>query len=406
MKILFISQYFWPEDFRINDIAVSLQKRGHDVSVLTGLPNYPHGSYYKGYGLFKPMTEDFNGVKIFRAPIFPRIKSKWWQLIINYLSFTFSACLAALFFSRKKYDVIFFSLSPFTEGIPAIFLKLLTKIPVIFWVQDLWPESLSATNSIRSKKILKLVDIFIRFIYKQCELILVQSRAFIQPVIDKGGDPDRIAYFPNSAEKLYQPVVVAEDSENRNIMPRGFCVTFAGNIGVAQDFGTILSAAEILKKNHDIHWVILGAGRMFSWVQSQVKKRGLEKSVHLLGRHPMETMPEFFALSDCLLSTLKKEPIFAWTVPCKVQSYLACAKPVIAAMEGEGARTISEANAGFTCPPEDPELLARAVLNMYQLSKTEREDMGTSGKKYFDDHFELTNLVTRLERLLAKVKKK
>jgi colanic acid biosynthesis glycosyl transferase WcaI len=403
MKILFISQYFWPEDFRVNDIALSLKKRGHDVTVLAGIPNYPHGDYYDGYGLFKRMSEDFSGVKVFRAPLFPRKKSKGWQLIINYLSFAFSASFFALLFSRKKFDIIFFSLSPFTEGMPAILLKWLIKSPTVFWVQDLWPESLSATGNIRSPKVLKLVDMFIRFIYKRCDLILVQSRAFIDRITEQGGDANVISYFPNSAEKLYQPVIVKNDSKKRRLMPEGFCVTFAGNIGAAQDFQTILSAAEILKDHDDIHWVILGTGRMFSWVQSQVMKRGLEKTMHLLGRHPLQTMPEFFALSHCLLAVLKKEPIFALTIPSKVQSYLACAKPIIAAMEGEGAGIVKEAKAGFVCPPEDPEALARAVLDMYQLSESEREKMGAGGRDYFEENFELNRLLNRLEGWMGKV---
>ena len=405
MKILFISQFFWPEDFRINDIALSLKKKGHEVTVLTGIPNYPYGHYYQGYGLFKKRVENFNGIKIFRVPLFPRKKGRWWELIINYLSFMISAALFVPFFCHKKIDIIFFNQSPFSEGVPAIFLSAFTKAKVIYWAQDLWPRTLSATGNIRSKKILEIIDIFIKFIYKKSDLILVQSRAFIKEIINQGADPDIVSYFPNSAEKLYQPVIVKEDSGKRKIMPRGFCVTFAGNIGAAQDFETILSAAEILKENNHIHWVILGVGRMFTWVQSEVIKRGLEKNVRLLGRHPMETMPEFFALSDALLVILKKEPIFAFTIPGKVQSYLACAKPVIAAMEGEGARIIMESGAGFACPPEDPKSLAMSILKMYELPDVERKKMGLKGKKYFNEHFEFNNLLNRLERWMGELKR-
>jgi colanic acid biosynthesis glycosyl transferase WcaI len=406
MKILFISQYFWPEDFRINDIALSLKKRGNEVCVLSGIPNYPQGKFFHGYGLFNRREEDFNGVKVYRAPLFPRKESKRWQLIFNYLSFTFSASLLAPFFCRKKFDIVFFSLSPFTEGLPAILLKSLTKAPIIFWAQDLWPESLSATGNIRSKKILKIVDMFVRHIYKRCDLILAQSRAFIKPIMKQGGDPNHISYFPNSAEKLYQPIEVKRNSEKRKIMPRGFCVTFAGNIGAAQDFGTILAAAEILKDKNDINWVILGSGRMLPWVKSQVKKRGLEKTIHFLGRYPVATMPEFFALSDCLLTLLKKEPIFALTIPSKIQSYLACAKPLIAAIEGEGARIITEAKAGFACPPEDPKALAQAVIKVYNMSGSEREKMGVRGRDYFNENFELNKLLNQLEGWMGEIKKK
>ena len=180
-------------------------------------------------------------------------------------------------------------------------------------------------------------------------------------------------------------------------MPEGFCVTFAGNIGAAQDFGTILYAAERLKDHTEINWVVIGDGRMFSWVQRQVIERNLSKTVHLLGRYPAEAMPRFFALSDVLLVTLKKEPIFALTIPSKVQSYLACAKPIIAALDGEGASVVEEAGAGVNCPAENPEALADAVLKLYNMSRRERKDMGQKGRSYFKKHFEREMLLDRLE---------
>ena len=172
---------------------------------------------------------------------------------------------------------------------------------------------------------------------------------------------------------------------------------FAGNLGVAQDFGTILDAAEQLKDYPDIHWVIIGDGRRRAWVEQEVLNRGLQDVVHLLGRHPMETMPRFFSLADALLVTLKKEPIFALTIPSKVQSYLACAKPIIAGLDGEGARVVEESGSGFTCPAENPEALAETVLKMYRMPASEREAMGRRGRVYFDKEFERNMLLDRME---------
>jgi glycosyltransferase involved in cell wall biosynthesis len=267
----------------------------------------------------------------------------------------------------------------------------------MFWMQDLWPESLSATGAIRSEKIIKMVDILVRFIYRGCDRILVQSRAFIEPIKRQGVDQNNILFFPNSAEKLYEPVKLDSNASERAIMPNGFCVTFAGNIGAAQDFGTILDAAERLKDQTQINWVIIGDGRMFPWVKRQVTKRGLNETVHLLGRYPAESMPCFFALSDALLVTLKKEPIFALTIPSKVQSYLACAKPIIAALDGEGAKVVEEAGAGMACPAENPEALAKAVLAMYNLTEAERNAKGQKGRVYFEKHFEREMLLDRLD---------
>jgi glycosyltransferase involved in cell wall biosynthesis len=380
MKILVVTQYFWPENFRINDLVLGLKERGHQVRVLTGVPNYPGGQIFTGYSLFKPSKETYeDDIPIFRVPLIPRGNGTRLRLIFNYLSFVISACLLGPLRRLGSVDLIFiYEPSPITVCLPALLLKKLKSAPVMFWMQDLWPESLSATGA-------------------GCDLILVQSRAFVEPIKRQGGDPDRTLYFPNSAEELYQPVILEKDAPERAVMPEGFCVTFAGNIGAAQDFGTILNAAELLKDHTEINWVIIGDGRMFPWVKSQVIERYLSKTVHLLGRYPVEAMPRYFSLADVLLVTLRKEPIFELTIPSKIQSYLACAKPIIAALDGEGARIIKEADAGLTCPAENPEALAKAVLTLYNMPQSERQGMGTHGRTYFNSHFEHKMLLDRLE---------
>lgn len=397
MKVLIVTQYFWPENFRINDLALGLKERGHEVKVLTGKPNYPGGRFFTGYNFLGQFFETYEDIPVFRVPLIPRGNGSRIRLALNYFSFVLFSCLLSPFRRIGAIDLIFiYEPSPITVCLPALLLKKLKSAPIMFWMQDLWPESLSATGAISSEKILKMVDILVRFIYRGCDRILIQSRAFFQPVKHQGGKPNHILYFPNSAEELYQPVLLKKDAQERTAMPEGFCVTFAGNIGAAQDFGTILGAAERLKDHRGINWVIIGDGRKCSWVQRQVIKRGLSKTVHLLGRYPATSMPRFFALSDALLVTLKKEPIFALTIPSKVQSYLACAKPIIAALDGEGARVVEEAGAGVTCPAENPKALAEAVLKLYNMSGREREKMGKKGRSYFEKHFEREMLLDRL----------
>jgi len=404
MKILVVTQYFWPENFRINDLVLGLKERGHEVNVLTGVPNYPGGRFFTGYNFFGPLFETYKDIPVRRVPLIPRGNGSRIRLVFNYFSFVFFACLSGPLRRLGSVDLIFiYEPSPITVCLPALLLKKLKSAPVIFWMQDLWPESLSATGAISSIKILKIVDMLVRFIYRRCDRILVQSRAFIEPVNLKSGDQNRILYFPNSAEELYKPVKLESNASECKMMPNGFCVTFAGNIGVAQDFGTILNAAERLKDHREINWVIIGDGRIFSWIQRQVIERDLSETVHLLGRYPAEAMPRFFALSDVLLVTLKKEPIFALTIPSKVQSYLACAKPIIAALDGEGARVVEEAGAGVTCPAENPKALAEAVLNLYNVSKADRKEMGKKGRSYFEKHFERKMLLDRLEGWMEKL---
>ena len=403
MKILIITQYFWPEGFRNNDVIIGLQEKGHDVTVLTGIPNYPSGKFFPGYTYFNKRIEDYKGARVIRVPLIPRGKGGTVRLIINYLSFMFCAAVLGPFYCRKRYDLIFFSLSPFTEGIPAIIFKKMKKAPAVYWEQDIWPESLSATGAIKSAYLLKMVRFMIRNIYKNCDRVLTQSRVFSSYIEREGIAKERIRYFPNSAEELYRPITLAPDAQEHFLMPSGFRVVFAGNIGAAQDFGTILSAAEAIKDYKDIHWVIIGDGRLRSWVEDQVKMKGLSETVHLIGRYPVEDMPRFFSLADALLVTLRKEPIFALTIPGKVQSYLACARPIIAALDGEGARIIEEAGAGLTCRAESPDQLAQTVLKVYRMSDVERDNMARKGREYFENNFERSLLLNRLNDWLLEL---
>ena len=404
MKVLVLSQYFWPENFRINDLASTLVERGHEVSVLTGIPNYPDGRFFPGYKSRGRGNEQYNGVKIFRVPIAPRGSGSGVRLFFNYISFAFFASLLGPLICRGQFDcILVYEPSPVTVGLPAIVLKKIKNAPILFWVQDLWPETLAATGAIKSKHALKIVGKLVDYIYHNCDLILVQSRAFTPSIEKFGICRERIAYFPNSAESFYRPVSTENCDSLRVKMRAGFRIMFAGNIGAAQDFKTILNAVEILKNKGEmeIQWVILGDGRKRRQVEKDIEHRDLGNNIQLLGRYPAEEMPNFFSYADALLVTLKKDPIFALTVPAKVQSYLACAKPIIAAIDGEGAAIIEEASAGLAIPSENPQELAHALIQMYRMSKEERDEMGASGRKYFEKHFERNMLVDRLEDLMS-----
>ncbi len=405
MNLLIITNHFFPENFRITDLALGLTERGHRVTVLTGVPDYPEGKFFPGYGIFKRRREDYRGIRIRRVPLVPRGQGGKLRLVLNYLSFALCGCLLAPIDCPESFDLILvFETSPVTVGLPALALKRLRNIPIMFWVQDLWPESLSATGAVSSRLLMGLVGRLVRLIYRGSDLILAQSRAFLSSIEQYGASGEKIVYFPNSAEDFYRPVKVEAGASERALLPRGFTLMFAGNIGAAQDFETILAAAELLKDRCDLHWVILGDGRRRAWVEEQVRARGLSSAVHLLGRYPPESMPRFFALADALLVTLKKEPIFALTIPAKVQSYLASGKPIIASLDGEGARVVQEAGAGLTGPAGDPKALADNVLAMYGLAKSPRRAMGLRGRGYFEQHFEREILLDRLEALMQKMK--
>lgn len=398
MRVLIVSQYFWPETFRINDVALGLRERGHEVTVLTGMPNYPQGRFYKGYGPLRRYQKSYRGVQVRRVPMFARRAGGRVRLSLNYLSFAVSASLLGPLWCREKYDLILvYEPSPVTVGLPAIVLKRLKGLPIMFWVQDLWPESLSAAEAINSERILNLVARVVRFIYKRCDRVLVQSRAFTSRVAALGARREDIRYFPNWAEDLYKPLELEGDAPERAEMPQGFRIVYAGNVGAAQSFETILSAAEKLKDHADIRWIIFGEGRMQGWVRGQIKNMGLENTVYLLGSRPMERMPGYLSLADALLVSLRKAPIFSLTIPSKIQSYLASGKPILASLDGEGARIVREAGAGTVAPAQDADALAEAALELYRSSSEERDQMGLQGRSYFEEHFEREKLLDRLE---------
>jgi glycosyltransferase involved in cell wall biosynthesis len=365
------------------------------------MPNYPAGSYYEGYSAFAPLTETYMGARVLRVPMIPRARGRAWNLLLNYFSAAFAKCLRVPFLAAEQWDCIFvFQPSPITTALPARFLRALTGVPVVLWIQDVWPETLAAVGAVRSPLALRAVDVLVRWIYSGTDRILVQSKAFRESVMRLAPKhADRIDYFPNTAEDFYKPVapeIHAGDPE----LPDGFLITFAGNIGAAQDFNTILSAAELLRYEPSVHWVIAGDGRERAWVEEQIRARDLQNFVHLIGRYPVETMPRLFARSDALLVTLRREPIFSLTIPSKVQSYLACGKPILAALEGEGARVVEEAGAGLTCAPEDPEALAGIARSLMRMKAEDRMRMGEAGRRYFETEFDRESLLNQLESWL------
>jgi colanic acid biosynthesis glycosyl transferase WcaI len=400
MHILVITQYFWPEGFRINDLVEGLIERGHKVTVLTGLPNYPKGQLATGYRFSGPYTEDFRSAKIIRAPLITRGNSKNLRLVLNYFSFAFTACVVGLLRFREPCDaIIVFQASPVTVGIPARVMSWWKKAPILLWVQDLWPESLSATGAVKNSKVLGGVGALVRWIYSGCAVVLMQSEAFRKPLLQMRVPAEKMVYFPNSAEALYKPML-RDAGWHGAALPEGFRVMFAGNLGAAQSLDTLIEAAYLLRHHDTIHWIIVGDGRQRKWVEGEVRRRGLERSVHLMGRHPVETMPHWFAQADIMLASLSRDPIFALTIPAKIQSYLACAKPIIAAIDGEGARVVMEAEAGIGVPSEDAGALAEAVLTMSRKSPDELRRLGENGLGYFNRQFERGLLLDRLEAVL------
>jgi glycosyltransferase involved in cell wall biosynthesis len=400
MNILIISQYFWPENFKINDLAEGLVEKGHAVNVLTGKPNYPQGKFYDGYTFFSPRKESHSGVKIRRVPLIPRGKAGGFRLALNYFAFAFAAC-AYILFHRKKYDAVFvFATSPITVAFPAILYRWLHKTKALLWVLDLWPESIAAASSIHSKFLLKMLTKMVKFIYARMDKILISSRGFQASVEEKGIPSGKIWYVPNWAEPTYEQPVSVDKEKYAELMPEGFKAMLAGNIGEAQGCEALLAAAEyIAKAKSNIQLVVVGDGRKKMWLERGVQKKQLS-NVHFLGKFPPEEMPNLTVHADVLLVSLKDEPIFALTVPARIQTSLAAAKPIAAMLNGEGAAIVNEAKAGLTCSAGDARSFAD---NLQRLSKCTQEEllaMGISGRQYYDAHFKRSKVISEVEQLI------
>ena len=393
MKILVVSQYFWPETFHINDV-VRLLGESNSVDVLTGKPNYPYGKFFEGYKFHDFPKEFYAGATIYRIPITPRRNNAFF-LIVNYIAFVFSSILFAPWILRaKKYDVIFvYGLSPVFQVLSGSFLGWLKGAPVVLWVQDLWPESVRATGYVKSNFLIKILTKLVKFSYSNTDLILVQSLAFRNEVAKLAPEKE-IAYHPNSvSEKFFSPLDIR--CPKISAFDSGFNILFAGNVGRAQSVETLVETAKLLTGHPEIKIIILGDGSKLDWISTQIEIFKL-KNIRLEGRYPVEMMPHLMRRASVLLVSLKNEYIFNLTIPTKIQAYLAVGKPIIGCLNGAGASLIDDAQAGISVPAEDARGLAEAIIKLYQASDSDRSKMGENARAYFKANFDQEMLTAKL----------
>ncbi len=407
MKILIWSQYFWPEAFHINMVAKELVRQGADVTVLTGKPNYPEGHCFPGYKVAGLSWEQYEGVNVVRVPLWPRGKNSRIGLFLNYLSFVLSGYLFAPYALReKKFDVVFvYAPSPLLQALPAICVAWLKRAPLVLWVQDIWPDALVATGHVKSRWILSLVSLAVRYIYHFSESILIQSEGFLDSVSRWTSQHERIRFFPNSAEdKLPIPTSPLGKSELCDAVAGSFSVVFAGNIGKAQSCETILEAAKILEGVTSIRFFLVGGGSMVDSLRDSIS-HGQLKNVAATGRLPVQEMGSIYESASLLLLTLRDESAFSATIPSKLQGYLAAGRPIVASCNGAAASVVDDACAGLTCPAGNAAALASTVLKLFQMGHDERDNFGKNGRRYFEAHYCLNNrvkeLLTHLDGVIA-----
>lgn len=396
-KCLLITNHFFPETFRCNDIAFELAKRGYDMTVLTGIPDYPQGKYYKGYSLFRRRCEKINGVKIIRVPHIPRGNGKALRMMIHYGSsiffFFFYGLYQALFY---RYDCIFIhNTSPAFICLPALLIKKIRRTPIDHWILDMWPESLAA-GGIHNPKIYNVIEKMMAKVYRSNDIIHISSMGFKQLLIDKGVPSEKIEYLPNFCEDTSKNITFKSIPD----LPKGFIVMFAGNIGEAQNMENVLKSSLLLRDEKDIHFVFVGDGRKKEWIEDFIKEKQLETTVHLMGRWPIDTMSAFFAKADVMLVSLKDEIAFNLVLPAKVQAYMVNKKPILAMLNGEGQEVVKSARCGWSVNSDDIEGMAKTIKEISRLKKEELAIIGENGYQFYCNNFELNLCIDKIENAL------
>ncbi|HSN74443.1 MAG TPA: glycosyltransferase family 4 protein [Anaerolineae bacterium] len=379
MRVLILTQWYPPEPaMLLQELAQSLQDRGHEVTVLTGFPNYPAGQLYPGYSVRLRQRETLAGVPVVRVPLYPEHSQSGRRRALNYLSFALSSAAFGPWLVRRP-DVLFVYHPPLTIGIPAFVLSRLWRVPFVYQIQDMWPETLSATGMFDNPRLLGWIGRFARWVYGKAHSILVISPGFRRNLLEKGVPPEKIHVVSNWVDPAtyYRTQPDAQLAQTLGLAGR-FNVMFAGNMGEAQGLETVIEAAKLLRDDPQIQFVLVGDGIALPRLQQLVEQHGLA-NVRFLGRYPAHEMPRLYALADALLVHLKDDPLFRITIPHKTLAYLGSGKPILAAVAGDVADLIDSIGAGVTCPPENPQALAAAVRALQSLSASERQAMGEKG---------------------------
>lgn len=395
--ILVVSQVFYPEQFRINDICAEWVKRGYKVTVLTGIPNYPQGKYYKGYGLFKKRREVYNGIDIIRIPIIPRGNNPI-LLALNYLSFVISGFFW-YFFTQIKADFVFvFEVSPMTQALPGVWYARKRKIPCYLYVQDLWPENVEVITGITNKMIIGPIGKMVDYIYARCTKIFTTSKSFITSIEKRGVPLEKIEYWPQYAEDFYKPIRKTSIDEIPN--DDAFNIIFAGNIGNAQGLDILPKVAVLIKESNlrrKVRFNIVGDGRYKEKLVEQVNSANVSEMFNFIPNQPPTLIPEFMAASDAAFLSLTNSPLFAMTIPAKLQSYMACGIPIIASAEGETSQIIKESNAGIVCSAGDAKKLSEKIIEFALQPYDELEKLGFNARSYFDRNFNKETLLKKMD---------
>ncbi len=421
MKILVVSQYFDPEPFRVTDVCRDLARRGHEVTVLCGIPNYPAGRYYPGYSTFQRRKETVDGIHVVRSWLIPRGQGGKVGLVLNYLSFLASAWLRHFGLARQGFDAVFcYEVSPLTMALPAVAAARRAGIPLTLYLTDLWPENVEAVNGVRNRRVLQAIGRMAGAIYRRCDRILIPSRPFTESLRAWGAPPERIAYWPQYAEDFYTPAQnggsEAEAPSGLDRIPQtgesvppealtrsAFPVVFTGNIGKAQGLDVLIEAARLLGSDSGVVFYLVGDGRARKELEEKIQAAGspVVERIVFCGRVPATRVPDYLARASAALLTMSADPVFSLYLPTKLQTYLASGLPIVCAADGAPADMVLEAGAGVAVGAGDAAGLAAAVERMAAQTPEARSGMGRAARVYFEREFSKTRLMDELEHWLS-----
>lgn len=396
--ILVVSQYFYPESFRINDMCQEWVKRGYKVTVVTGIPNYPMGKIFEGYGFTKKRHEIWNSIEIYRIPLIPR-GSGAVGMIANYLSFMIFGIIAGKT-KRINADLVFsFEVSPMTQVVTGISFAKRLHVPHYLYVQDLWPENVITVTGINSPLVIKPIDRLVDYVYKNSNEIFATSPSFVRAICNRKSpvDEQKVHYWPQYAEEFYKPV--EKTIAKRTAISYGiadddsFKIIFTGNIGVAQGLQILPQTAKILKEEN-VKFVIVGDGRYLENLKVDIEKNNVQDKFVMIERQKAETIPVLLAACEAAFISFAEDELWTKTIPAKLQSYMACGMPVVAAAQGETARIIEESGCGLYCRLGDATQLSRTIVKMMRADLTE---MGKKSRKYFENNFDKQVLMDEMD---------
>ena len=405
--ILLISQYFFPESFRVNDMACEWVKRGYRVTVLTGIPNYPMGKYFEGYDKKHRTREVWNGVNIIRIPLIPRGNSR--NKLIN------AAGMAANYFSfirsGKKWvrskeaadlhaDLVFtFEVSPMTQAMIGVWYGKRYNVPTYLYVQDLWPENVETVTGIHNRAVIGPIDKMVDKIYRETGTIFTTSPSFVNAIVNRKipVTREKVHYWPQYAEDFYRPMPPKKiDGIDQN--DGYYKIAFTGNIGTAQGLDILPKAAKMLI-DEKVRFIIVGDGRYQARFEEQIDELGVRDKFVMIPRVPAERVPEILSNVDAGFISFNKTPLWENTIPAKLQSYMACGKAIIASASGETERVIKEAECGVCCEIGNAEALADGIRAMM---KSDSNAMGSRAREYFEEKFDKKRLMDEMDRFLVK----